>query len=159
MRPAVQRAESLKAMENIVYRQQIPTPRQFNNLTESVGWGTRDEKTVEKALSNSLYCLCAFDGEEIVGFARIIGDETIFLYIQDVMVRPEYQGRGIGRGIMQKLMEQIGRYCQVNPRIRTYLGADKGKEGFYRKLGFDTRADAGLGPGMVMIGRPCCNKP
>ena len=109
---------------------------------------------MEKALSNSLYCLCAFDGDEIIGFARIIGDETIFLYIQDVMVKPEYQGHGIGRQIMKKLMEQIAVYCRTNPRIRTYLGADKGKEGFYKKLGFETRAGAGLGSGMVMIGRP-----
>ena len=141
-------------MDNISFKQHTPTPHQFNQLTDSVGWGTRDEAVVEKALSRSLYCLCAFDGDEIIGFARIIGDETIFLYIQDVMVRPEYQGKGVGRTIMKKLLEQIGVYCRANPRIRTYLGADKGKEGFYRKLGFDTRSDAGLGPGMVMIGAP-----
>ena len=91
----------------ITYKEFTPSPQQFNQLTDSVGWGTRDETVVEKALANSLYCLGAFDGDKLIGFARIIGDETIFLYIQDVMVMPEYQGQKVGTGIMEKLIEKI----------------------------------------------------
>ena len=39
-------------MSKITYRQHTPTARQFNLLTDSVGWGSRDEKVVEKALAN-----------------------------------------------------------------------------------------------------------
>ena len=108
---------------------------------------------VEKALANSLYCLGAFDGNKLIGFARIIGDETIFLYIQDVMVIPEYQGQKVGTGIMEKLIEKINDYKKVNSGIRTYLGASAGKEDFYKRFGFETRAGAGLGPGMVLFER------
>ena len=116
----------------ITYKEFTPSPAQFNMLTDSVGWGTRDEKVVEKALANSLYCLGAFDGEKLIGFARIIGDETIFLYIQDVMVMPEYQRQKVGTGIMEKLIEKINDYKKVNSGIRTYLGASAGKEDFYK---------------------------
>ena len=135
----------------ITYKEFTPSPQQFNILTDSVGWGTRDESVVEKALANSLYCLGAFDGDKLIGFARIIGDETIFLYIQDVMVIPEYQGQKVGTGIMKKLIEKINEYKKVNNGIRTYLGASAGKEDFYKRFGFETRADAGLGPGMVLF--------
>ena len=135
----------------ITYKEFTPTAQQFNLLTDSVGWGTRDVAVVEKALANSLYCLGAFDGDKLIGFARIIGDETIFLYIQDVMVMPEYQGQKIGTGIMEKLIEKINEYKKVNSSIRTYLGASAGKEDFYKRFGFETRADAGLGPGMVLF--------
>ena len=132
------------------YKEHTPTPGQFNRLTDRVSWGKRDENVVAKALERTLYSLCAFDGEKIVGYGRIIGDETIFLYIQDIMVVPEYQGRGVGTGVMKNLLEKIDEYRKLNPRIRVYLGADKGKEGFYEKLGFSTRREAGLGPGMIM---------
>ena len=135
----------------ITYKEFTPTATQFNMLTNSVGWGTRDEKVVEKALANSLYCLGAFDDDKLIGFARIIGDETIFLYIQDVMVMPEYQGQKVGTRIMEKLIEKIDQYKTVNKGIRTYLGASVGKEDFYKRFGFETRADADLGPGMVLF--------
>lgn len=133
------------------FREYTPSPAIFNSLTDSVGWGTRDEGVVQTALENSLYCVCAFDGEEIVGFGRLIGDRTVFLYVQDVMVRPEYQGQKVGTGIMEKLVEKVNEYKQINKGIRTYLGASRGKEDFYRRFGFETRAGAGLGPGMVLF--------
>ncbi|MBQ8604246.1 MAG: GNAT family N-acetyltransferase [Oscillospiraceae bacterium] len=135
----------------ITFREYTPSPALFNSLTDSVDWGTRDEGVVQTALENSLCCVCAFDGEEIVGFGRLIGDRTIFLYVQDVMVRPEYQGQKVGTGIMEKLIEEVNEYKQINKGIRTYLGASRGKEDFYRRFGFETRADAGLGPGMVLF--------
>ena len=135
----------------ITYKEFTPSAQQFNMLTDSVGWGTRDEAVVEKALANSLYCIGAFDDNKLIGFARIIGDETIFLYIQDVMVMPEYQGQKVGTAIMEKLIEKINQYKEVNKGIRTYLGASAGKEDFYKLFGFHTRAEAGLGPGMVLF--------
>ncbi len=130
--------------------ERIPTPNEFNNLTESVGWGKRDNKIVEEALKNTLYSICVYDVDKLIGYARIIGDKTIFLYIHDVMVIPEYQGKKIGTEIMKKLLNQINEYKKVNPEIRTYLGASKGKEGFYEKFGFISRPNNELGAGMIL---------
>ena len=134
----------------IIYKEHIPTPEEFNNLTEAVDWGTRESKIVEEALKHTLYSLCVYDENKLIGYGRIIGDKTIFLYIQDIMVIPEYQDKKIGTGIMNKLIEKINEYKKVNPEIRTYLGASKGKESFYEKFGFISRPNEDLGAGMVL---------
>lgn len=124
--------------------------QEFNYLTDQVGWGTRDEKIVKRALDNTLYSISIYDEEKIIGYGRIIGDETIFVYIQDVMVIPSYQNKKIGTEIMNKLLEKISIYREINPNLRTYLGADLNKESFYRRFGFKTRSEAGLGEGMIL---------
>lgn len=134
----------------IEYIEKTPTATEFNMLTESVGWGTRGNNIIEEALKNTLYSLCVYDGDNLIGYGRIIGDKTIFLYIQDIMVIPEYQGKKIGTGIMNKLLEQIDEYKKVNPDIRTYLGASKRKESFYEKFGFVSRPNEELGAGMIL---------
>ena len=134
----------------IRYIENTPTANEFNTLTESVEWGTRENSIVEEALRNTLYSLCAYDEDKLIGYGRIIGDKTIFLYIQDIMVIPEYQGRQIGTGIMNKLLERIDEYKKINPDIRTYLGASKGKESFYEKFGFISRPNEDLGAGMIL---------
>lgn len=125
--------------------------KEFNYLNESVGWGSRSGDIVASALDNTLYSVSIYDDDKIVGFGRIIGDKTIFLYIQDIMVIPKYQGRKIGTMIMEKLIAKIDEYKLVNSHIRTYLGPSKGKEDFYRLFGFQTRSDADLGEGMVLF--------
>ena len=134
----------------ITYKEHTPTPKEFNNLTEAVDWGTRENKIIEEALKHTLYSLCVYDENKLIGYGRIIGDQTIFLYIQDIMVIPEYQGKKIGTGIMNKLIEKINEYKKVNPEIRTYLGATKGKENFYEKFGFISRPNEELGAGMIL---------
>ena len=133
------------------YIQKTPTAEEFNNMTEAVGWGRRENGIVEEALKNTIYSLCVYDEDKLIGYGRIIGDKTIFLYIHDIMVIPEYQGKRIGSGIMNQLLEKIEEYKKVNPNIRTYLGASKGKEEFYKKFGFKTREEADLGEGMILL--------
>ena len=123
----------------------------FNYLTEKVGWGTRDAIVVQEALNNTLYSVSIYDNNKIIGYGRIIGDKTIFLYIQDIMVIPEYQGQKVGTKIMNTLLTKVNEYKKINPNIRTYLGASKGKEKFYEKFGFKTRSSADLGEGMVLF--------
>ena len=134
----------------IKYIEKIPTATEFNMLTESVGWGIRENNIIEVALKNTLYSLCVYDVDKLIGYGRIIGDKTIFLYIQDIMVIPEYQGKKIGTGIMNKLIEKINEYKKINPEIRTYLGASKGEESFYEKFGFVSRPNEELGAGMIL---------
>ena len=91
----------------IKYIERTPTSIEFNMLTKSVGWGIRENNIVEEALNNTLYSLCVYDNDKLIGYGRIIGDKTIFLYIQDIMVIPEYQSQKIGTGIMNKLIEKV----------------------------------------------------
>lgn len=134
----------------IKYIERIPSAEEFNYLTNSVDWGTRDNNIVDEALKNTLYSLCVYDDNKLIGYGRIIGDKTIFLYIQDIMVIPEYQNKHIGTEIMNNLLKQINEYKKINPSIRTYLGASKGKESFYEKFGFISRPNEELGSGMIL---------
>ncbi len=121
----------------------------FNYLTDKVGWKLEMLKLYKK--NNTLYSVSIYDDNKIIGYGRIIGDKTIFLYIQDIMVIPEYQGKKIGTKIMNTLLNKIREYKLINPNIRTYLGASKGKEKFYEKFGFKTRSNADLGEGMILF--------
>ena len=123
---------------------------EFNLLYDSVGWGAYDEEITQKALDNTFYSLSVYDDNNIIGYGRIIGDTICFLYIQDVMVKPEYQGNKIGTLIMNKLLERINKIKLENPDLRVYVGASKNKEKFYEKFGFVKRIDADLGYGMIL---------
>lgn len=134
----------MKILEN------IDNAKEFNELYDAVGWGSYEEEISKKALSNNIYSVSIYDNNNIIGYGRIIGDGIVFLYIHDIMVKPEYQGKGIGKTIMNKLLDKIHELQKVNPDLRTYLGASKGKEEFYKKCGFITREEANLGPGMIL---------
>ena len=135
----------------IKYLERTPSADEFNYLTDSVGWGRRENWIVDEALNNTLYSLCVYDDNKLIGYGRIIGDKTIFLYIQDIMVIPEYQSKHIGTGIMENLLNKVNEYKKINPNIRTYLGASKNKEAFYEKFGFISRPNEELGSGMVLF--------
>lgn len=135
----------------IKYSEEKISVENFNYLNEKVGWGKRDKIVVKEALDNTLYSITVYDEKKVIGYGRIIGDKTIFLYIQDIIVIPEYQGNKIGTEIMNKLLKKIDEYKKINPEIRTYIGPSLGRESFYKKFGFKTRKEAGLGEGMVLF--------
>ena len=91
----------------IRYIEAMPTADEFNSLSDSVGWGCTDREIVEKALKNTVYSICAYDNDKIIGFGRLIGDMAMFLYIQDVMVLPEYQRMQVGSNIMKFLVSKV----------------------------------------------------
>lgn len=133
----------MKILEN------IDNVEEYNYLFDIVGWGSYPKEISKKALSNNIYSVSIYDNDNIIGYGRLIGDGIIFLYIHDVMVKPEYQGKGIGKTIMKKLLSKVEELRKENPDLLLYLGASKGKEDFYRKCGFITREEAGLGAGMI----------
>jgi len=134
----------------ISIKENVKNIEEFNLLYDSIGWGAYDEKIVKKALDNTFYSVSVYDDEKIVGYGRIIGDSICFLYIQDIIVKPEYQGNKIGTMIMNRLLEKINEIKKENPDLRVYLGASKNKEEFYERFGFVKRIDADLGYGMIL---------
>ena len=123
---------------------------EFNYLYGAVGWGHYDKEISKKSLENTVYSISIYDNKKIIGYGRIIGDGICFIYIHDIMVVPEYQAKRIGTTIMNKLLEKVEKIKNENPNVRVYLGASKDKEEFYKKFGFITRKDAGLGAGMIL---------
>lgn len=134
----------IKLLEN------VKNVEEYNKLFDDVGWSSYDRKVSKLALENSLYTVSIYDDDKIVGFGRLIGDGVCYFYIHDVMVLPSYQKKGIGTMIIDKLKNKVSEYKKINPYLRLYLGASLGKEEFYKKCGFITREEAGLGSGMIL---------
>jgi ribosomal protein S18 acetylase RimI-like enzyme len=128
--------------------EKLPAPEDYNQLRQLVGWGTYERDVIEQYLPNSLYFVCAVKDGEIIGMARIIGDGGIAFYIQDVIVKPDYQRQGIGTQLMDKIMGYIRIHANNNSVIG--LMAARGKEQFYTRYGFAVRPDDKTGSGMTM---------
>ena len=75
----------------ISYKKNISV-KDYNDLRASVGWKVLDEKQASAGLENSCFVTAAYDGEEPVGSARVVGDNGYMFLIADVMVRPDHQG-------------------------------------------------------------------
>jgi len=129
--------------------EKIPSAEEYNQLRKSVGWGIYESDVIDKALPNSLFSVCAFVNDEIVGMARIIGDGGLVYYIQDLIIKPKYQRQGMGKTLMNKIMEYIRTHASHNSIIG--LMSAKGKESFYEKYGFINRPTEIFGSGMTMF--------
>jgi GNAT superfamily N-acetyltransferase len=96
-----------------------------------------DSTSTDIGLRNSLFSVCVLFKNEVIGYGRVIGDGAIFFYVQDIMVSPEHQKKGVGRMIMSAIMD----YLNIHARKYTFVGlmAAKGAAGFYEKFGFLAR--------------------
>ena len=108
---------------------------------------TRDQ--ARKALNNSLYILTAFQNGRAVGMGRVVGDGAVICYVQDLIIRPEVQGQGIGGTILQNLKDFVMRLGYPGTTMMLCLMCAKGREEFYKKYGFIARPTEDLGPGMI----------
>jgi len=133
---------------NITYTNTI-APDEFNALRDSAGWGILEHELAAKCIENSAYVICAKDGENSIGMARIITDYGYVVYIADVVVLPEYQGKGIGGELMTRVMAYIDDIITTG-RKYVVLMAAKGKEEFYEKYGFMKRPTDSHGCGMTL---------
>jgi ribosomal protein S18 acetylase RimI-like enzyme len=123
--------------ENYSLTRRLPTIAEYHKLRTAVGWECMDSKSTEIGLKNSLFSVCALFKKEVVGYGRVIGDGAIFFYIQDIMVLPEHQKKGVGRMIMNAIMD----FLNAHARKYTFVGlmAAKGASSFYEKFGFSPR--------------------
>ena len=127
-----------------------PTVAEYQALRRAVGWPEVDPAAVETGLAHSLFAVCLLRGEDVVGCGRIVGDGGIYFYIQDVIVLPAYQRRGLGRRIMDELMADLARRARQNSFIG--LMAAEGVARFYEGYGFKERPTGR--PGMFRLWGP-----
>lgn len=136
-------------MDEIILIEECPTPEEYLRLRQAVGWGLPERAAIQPSLRSSLYCVCARSQGEIVGMARIIGDGGLAYYIQDVIVDPSRQGEGIGKRLMDRMMEYIRQHAVRHTIVG--LMAARGKEPFYERYGFNLRPNERSGAGMTIF--------
>ena len=91
--------------------------------------GTREPAKLARAFQNSFAHVAVYDDGRLIGLARAICDGEYQAAIYDVVLLPQYQGKGIGKKMIQEL-------CARLPVPNVILYAAPGREAFYRKLGF-----------------------
>ena len=123
---------------NISVKYNELSAEEFILLWETVwGQGPTLEQT-KLAMEHTLFRVSVFDDDRIIGMARMIGDLGLNYYIKDVVVIPAYQGRGIGRLLINELLKFVNDNGIRGTGIFVELCAMPDKMQFYEKLGFDT---------------------
>ena len=121
------------------------------SLYRSVGWTVYADNPamVKAAFAGSLLVLGAFVQDELIGLIRAVGDGVSILYIQDVLVAPEHQRKGVGKKLLQAMLAQYPSIYQ------TVLMTDNIPEraAFDRACGFTAAADMGCCAFIRMPGR------
>ena len=111
------------------------------NLYSSVGWTNYTDKPemLKKAYENSLLTLGAYDGDKLVGVIRTVGDGFSIVVVQDILVFPEYQRKGIGTQLLRETMERFSSVYQME------LMTDNTPKtiSFYQSAGFVKAEDMG----------------
>ena len=112
------------------------TAKEFIELWESVWDGAPTFEQVELGLRHTLFRVSIWDDDKVIAMARMNGDMGMNYYIKDVVVRPEYQGSGIGRMLINELMKFINDNGVPGTEIFVELCAMPDKMPFYEKFGF-----------------------
>lgn len=98
-------------------------------LLNLVGMAYHPAAVHQLAFANSAVVIFVFDHDQLVGFGRAISDGAYQAAIYDVAVLPEYQGHGIGKKMVQEIVEKC-------PACNIILYAAPDKDKFYEKLNF-----------------------
>lgn len=121
----------------------------YMHLRREVGWKMLSPKQAQMALSNCLFNVVAYEDGEAVGMGRIVGDGAVVCYVQDLVILPRVQGRGIGSRVLGRLIEYVESITEDGTEMMLCLMCAKGREGFYKKHDFMARPTENLGPGMI----------
>lgn len=118
------------------YSQQGIDWEELSQLYKVAPLGDKKPVDLDKAFSNSMFKCFVFDAEKLVGVGRALADGIDCSYICDIAILPDYQGAGIGKSIVAKLIEDSKEHKKI------ILYSAPGKEFFYKRLGFKCMSTA-----------------
>ncbi len=101
-------------------------------LYKANNWSSADKpKKLYNALINSHALFTAWENDTLVGLGNAISDGYMVVYYPHLLVHPDYQGKGVGKMIMDRMQEKYkGFHMQM-------LTADENAIDFYTKVGFE----------------------
>jgi len=109
---------------------------EYLELVNAVGWKNLKVEQVEKGLNNSMFKFKAVINGKTVGMARLVGDFGCHGMLTDVVVHPNYQGKGIGKKLVMEIIKSINNMLTPGDKFLVELLPSAGKRDFYIKLGF-----------------------
>jgi N-acetylglutamate synthase-like GNAT family acetyltransferase len=106
------------------------------DMLQRAYWATgRPREKTERALQNSLV-FGVYDGERQIGLARVVTDFSIFAYLCDVFIHEDYRARGLGKWLIQTIMNHPDLV-----ELRRWLLVTSDAHGLYRQFGFTSIED------------------
>lgn len=129
-------------MENLVFKEDIIlNVEDILYLYNDVGLSsyTKDIDSLIKSIKNSLKVISVWDKDLLVGLIRVVGDGYSIIYIQDILILQKYQNRGIGKRLIEIILDK---YKNVRQKV---LLTDKEEKNilFYKKVGFSMAEEFG----------------
>lgn len=112
------------------------TQKELVSLYESVGWQsyTSQPEQLQKAIEQSFDVLTAWDHDHLIGLIRVISDGETILYIQDILVHPNYQKQTIGSSLMEQILKK---YAHIRQKMLLTDDTSETRH-FYEKFQFST---------------------
>ena len=123
--------------------------KDYNRLRGEVNWKVLSEEQALAGIEHSAYLVACKDDENVIATARVLWDGGYVAYICDVIVSPAYQQMGIGREMVNRILNYLKSQLKEGWNIMVTLVAAQGKEPFYEKFGFIKRPNEQYGAGMT----------
>ena len=106
-----------------------------------VGWTayTENMSVLEQGYKNSLLVLAAYENDELLGIIRVVGDGFTIIFVQDILVFPREQRKGVGTALMKAVLDRYPDVRQIE------LATDNTSKtvAFYKSLGFTEFSEMG----------------
>jgi N-acetylglutamate synthase-like GNAT family acetyltransferase len=110
------------------------SPNEFIEILKNSTLGERrpiyDINAINGMIKNADIIITATLNNQIIGIARAVTDFTFCCYLSDLAVDKNYQKKGIGKKLIQKVQEQINDKCKL------ILLAAPDATSYYPKIGF-----------------------
>ncbi len=112
------------------FNEKVPA-KALADLRASVGW-SRMESEYKSPLLTSYYHIAVYEYEKLIAYIDSVSNGVTDAYIQDLMVSPEHQGKGIGTALMNKMIK----YLKEKHIYMISVVYDESLKPFYQRFGF-----------------------
>lgn len=122
----------------IKFKEKLPDIKDYWDLFQTTGWNQEynfSTQDLANAIKNSWFSTSIYDLEILIGFGRVIADGVHHALIIDLIIHPDYQGKGLG----SKLLERLVSKCKEHKIRDIQLFSARDKFAFYEKIGFEKR--------------------
>lgn len=110
------------------------SPQEVSELRNSVGWNGMEESYKNSLKGSYFYICCYDDNNKLIGFLNVVSNGVTDAYIQEVIINPDYQGKGIGTNLMNLAIKKLK---EDNIYMISVLFQESLLP-FYKKFGFNT---------------------
>lgn len=120
-----------------------PSVEEYLHLRAVAGLSPFSKEAAIQGLKGTAFAVVIVQEDKAIGMGRLIGDGGCFFQVVDIAVDPQHQGRGLGKAIMDAIMQHVN--AELPDSAYVSLIADVPANKLYEKFGFQETAPRSLG--------------